>query len=128
MFYSKLVRAAAILATAVSLISFAGAKGAKPDPGTPVVFSCGSAVLIPGQTVTIEIDLSQVATQDQVVSISSLTPGNWSSLPSQVVIPAGQSSVKVSAQVSLLAVGLLDGCATCNGGSAAMDVLLLGGQ
>jgi len=100
-------------------MSFAMAKHERRDQGTPIVFSVTPLLPQPGQVVSIEVDLSGVAEEDQVVDISTTTPGNWSNLPSQVTVPAGEDHVTFQAQVSSFAFGFIEGSASCNGGCAS---------
>jgi len=120
---TSLIRLAAIFVTALTLIAVAGARhGRRDGSSTPIVLAICPAIPSPGQNVSIEVDLSSAPAQDQVVTISTLTPGNWSYLPTQVTVPAGQTSVVFSGQVSPYAVGILNGIASCNNGYAYASV------
>src|SRR5947209_657229 len=115
---SSLIRCIAILAIASSIIPTAMAGSRLHDVVIPRVFSM-PPIVAPGEVITIEVDLDQNAPADQVVVISSMTTANWSSLPSIVVVPAGQMSVHFTATVSKSATGSIDGIATCNGTSVS---------
>jgi len=119
MFNTRFVRFVAGFVAVFALLPLATAKHLRRDQATPVVFSVNPILPQPGQQVTIEVDLSEVTSQDQVVTISTDTPGNWSYLPTQVTVPAGQSSVTFQARVASCAFGLIDGSASCNGGCAS---------
>jgi hypothetical protein len=94
---------------------FAIASFAKRDGSTPVVFSISPMPVAPGQKVSIHVGLSQTTTINQIVTISTSTPGNWGDLPSQVVVTAGHSGITFPATVSANGSGMIDAAATCNG-------------
>ena len=104
---------------------FAVAKTAHRDGVTPVVFGMPSVVAA-NEKLQIEVDLSGVAPVDQVVEISTSCPANWSYLPSEVVVPAGQSQIVFAAATSSNPHGTADACASCNGGSVGNSAVVVG--
>ena len=128
MLKSTLVRAAALLVLMGATLPFAVAKIAHRNGLTPVVFGM-PPVLVGNEKVQIEIDLSDVTPVDQVVEISTSNSCNWSSLPSEVVVPAGQSKVYFYATTSSSPLGIIDGSASFNGGCAgALSILIAVGS
>jgi hypothetical protein len=119
MFKKTLVKAATLLVLGSCIVPLAGAGMGRRDGGRPVSFSVTPAIALPGEQVSIELDMSSASSTDQVVQISTSTPWNWSSYPTEITVPAGQTSVTFTARVSLLGSGLITGNATSNGGSAS---------
>lgn len=73
----------------------------------------------PGTTVSIIVTLNGSPKQDQPVAITA-SPGDFfSSIPSSVVVQAGNNSVKFQASVAGGASGSCVVTASCNGGSAS---------
>ena len=110
--FARIIVFLILVATAALPISSAGR--ACPDATIPRVVSI-PLLNDPGDGVTVEVDLNQTTSTDLVVNISSLTPGNWYSLPSTVTVPAGQSSVTFTAIISPCAIGAVEVDACANG-------------
>ena len=128
MFKSTFVRAVVSLISAGALCAGASAMGLRKDQTTPVVFSIEPAglIVVAGQQVQLEIDLNQPAPVDETLVITTVNPLNWAKLPTQIVIPAGQSKAFFQAQTSPLGIGVLDASATLNGASISALAILVG--
>jgi hypothetical protein len=119
-----LFRATALVLIAASLMPVAAAGLGRRNSSVPVVFSISPTPTYAGETISIDVVLDHTTLIDQAVDISTLTPGNWASLPSQVVVLAGHSDVVFNATLSKTASGILQGQASCNGGYVGQSIVL----
>jgi len=71
-----------------------------------------------GSTVQVTVTFNEVTTNDQVVNIASTPSGFFSSIPPQVTLPQGASSLTFNVTVATNASGGGSITASCNGGHA----------
>jgi len=71
-----------------------------------------------GSTVQVTVTFDDATTHDQVVNIASTPSGFFSSIPSQVTLPANASSLNFNVTVATNASGGGSITASCNGGHA----------
>lgn len=77
----------------------------------------------PGDTVSIEVELTGTVSANQAVAISG-TPGFWSSLPSSVTVLQGNSTVTFSGTIDPYTQTGGSVTASCNGGQAGATITL----
>lgn len=77
----------------------------------------------PGDTVSIDVELTGNVSANQAVAISG-TPGFWSSLPSSVTVLQGNSTVTFSGTIDSNAQTGGSVTASCNGGQAGANITL----
>lgn len=77
----------------------------------------------PGDTVTVEVELTGLVSANQAVAISG-TSGFWSVLPSTVTVLQGNDTVSFQATVDPNTQSGGSVTATCNGGSAGVYIPL----
>jgi hypothetical protein len=77
----------------------------------------------PGDTVTVEVELTGVVSANQPVAITG-TSGFWSVLPSSVTVLEGNKIVTFQATVDPNTQTGGSVTATCNGGSAGANIML----
>jgi len=77
----------------------------------------------PGDTVSIEVELTGTVTANQSVAISG-TPGFWSSLPTCVTVLQGDSTVTFYATIDPNTQTGGSVTASCNGGQAGANITL----
>lgn len=77
----------------------------------------------PGDTVSVEVELTGTVSSNQAVAISG-TPGFWSSLPSSVTVLQGNSTVTFYATIDPNTQTGGAVTASCNGGQAGANITL----
>lgn len=77
----------------------------------------------PGDTVTIEVELTGTVTANQPVAITG-TSGFWSSLPSSVTVLQGNDKVTFQGTIDPNTQSGGSVTATCNGRSAGANIML----
>ncbi len=104
----------------VSGVAFLGAKGLGKvhDATTPVVLSVNPTNPAPNSDVLIKVQLSGPSTYDTDVSIGCTDPTAFINLPTDVFVPAGQSSYTFRTRTSSTYSGWVVLAATANGGTA----------
>jgi hypothetical protein len=117
----RLTRPVALLsALALAGAGVLAAKGfIRHEEGSlPVVFEVVPANPGPNTQVTITVELDAVSPLGQIVTIGSTDPQAFLDLPSEVVIPAGESSCTFQANTSNVYTRWTVLAATSNGGTA----------
>jgi hypothetical protein len=110
--FSKL---AVSLLTALSFTIPATTPAAKLEQTHPVVFGVGSQAIIGGATIQCTVACDSVASVDTDLAISASNSGLFSSLPSTVTVPQGESSVTFTVTLASNASGFWTLSANANG-------------
>jgi len=84
-------------------------------------------VAYPGDTVLFRVELNQTTSSSQPVAIAS-DGAFWSSIPSEVTVPASSNNVSFYATIQLDPFGSNGVQASCNGGSVTCYAMLHNGK
>jgi hypothetical protein len=109
-----------VLALLVSGIAFLGARSLRTvkDGTVPIVFEIQPSKPMPNSQVAITVYLDSPTSTGQVVNIGCTDAQAFIDLPTEVVVPAGESSVSFNATTSSVFTDWAVLAATSNGGTA----------
>lgn len=109
-----------ILGLAVSLATALNARAGHSvkDSATPIVFSVTPSSPGPDMDVVATVQMSSPSVGGDTMAIGSTDPNAFTSLPPDVYVPAGQSSVSFTCHTSPTYSGWTVIAATANGGTA----------
>src|SRR4051794_17780726 len=114
------LKLALVVALVVSGAAFLYAKTLRTtrDQSVPVVFEVSPPNPAANSQVTVTVELDGPSPTGQIVSIGSTDPQAFNDLPTEIVIPAGQSSFSFKASASSVYTRWAVLAATSNGGTA----------